>query len=136
MIDAAELSTDESDCEVPDRLTENDAVARCVRAWRITMKNECAELDEDEEEHEAREAANAAYLHALPPLSGYRNICDFIACVSNGSMVGAIRQKDAEHLLASAKIALGALRFDPKPVASAPRRPGRPRKNNPTEENK
>jgi hypothetical protein len=128
MIDSAELSTDESESEVPDRLTENDAVARCVRAWRITMKNECAELDEDDSDYDAKEAANAAYLHALPPLSGYQNICDFIACVSNGSMVGAIRQKDAEHLLASAKIALCALRFDPKPAAAAPRRPGRPRK--------
>jgi hypothetical protein len=129
MIDPAELPTDESGRGVPDRLYENDAVARCVRAWQITLKKECPELDDSDSEFEAKEAANCAYLHALPPLSGYQNICDFIACVSNGSMVGAILQRDAEHLLASAKIALGALRFNPKPAGIAPRRPGRPRKN-------
>ncbi|MGA2571825.1 MAG: hypothetical protein ABSF23_15025 [Terracidiphilus sp.] len=136
MTGTAELATDESECEIPDRLTENDAVARCVRAWRLTMKKEREELDEGDSEYEAEKASNNAYLGAMPPLSGYQNICDFIACVTNGSMVGVIPQRDAEHFLAAAKIALGALRLEPKPAASAQRRPGRPRKTAAKEENK
>jgi hypothetical protein len=136
MAEAAEPATEEPECEIPERLFENDAVARCISAWRLIMGNERAELDEDEDESEAKEEANSAYLRAMPPLSGYQNICDFIACVTHGSMGGVIRQKDAEHFLAAAKIALCALRFDPKPAASAPRRPGRPRKNPTTEKNK
>ncbi|MGP8186175.1 MAG: hypothetical protein ACLQKY_08880 [Terracidiphilus sp.] len=137
MTRTAELSTDESECDIPDRLTEeapdrlteNDAVANCVRAWRITMKNERAELDEGDSEFEAEKVANDAYLGAMPPLTGYRNICDFIACVTQASMLDVIRQKQAEHLLAAAKIALSALRLEPKPAGSPRRRPGRPRKN-------
>lgn len=76
MTRTAELSTDESECDIPDRLTEeapdrlteNDAVANCVRAWRITMKNERAELDEGDSEFEAEKVANDAYLGAMPPL--------------------------------------------------------------------
>ncbi|MGA3335227.1 MAG: hypothetical protein ABSC62_13795 [Terracidiphilus sp.] len=66
MTDIAELATVESEWEALDRLTENDAVARCVRARRITMKNERAEPDEDESEFEAEQAAKAAFLRAMP----------------------------------------------------------------------
>lgn len=134
MTNAAKRSTNVSECEEPDRLTENDAVARCVRAWRNTMKNECAKLDEDDSKYEAEKKAKFAYLLAMPPLSGYENVCDFIACVTNGSMMSVIRQDDAEHFLAAAKIALGALRLDPKKTASVPRRPGRPCKTTATQE--
>lgn len=134
MIYEAELSTNESEGDVPDRLTENDAVARCVRAWRITMKKQRAKLSKGESDYKAEQAAKCAYLLAMPPLSGYENICDFIACVTNGSMLGAIRQDDAEHYFAAAKIALGALRLDPKPAGIAARRPGRPRKSPAAEE--
>ena len=136
MTETGELATNESESDVPDRLNENAAVARCVCAWRLTMSNERAELDEDESEFEAKQAANDAYLAAMPPLDGYENIRDFIACVTCASMMDVIRQKDAEYYLAAAKIALAVLRHEPKHADSAPRRPGRPRKTTPTEENK
>lgn len=127
MIEPAELATDESESEIPDRLTEevpdrlseNDAVAQCLRAWNITMKNERARLDEGESEYEAEKEANEAFLAAMPPLSGYQNICDFIACVTQAYMWEVIRQKQAEHLFAAAKIALGALGLEPKLAGSA-----------------
>jgi hypothetical protein len=135
MTEATELQTDESELEsndesqneseteeldqpaeeAPDRLSENEAVARCLRAWHITMENERAKLDEDESESEAKSEANDAFLAAMPPLSGYQNICDFIACVTQAYMWELIGLKRSEHLLAAAKLALSALRLEPKP---------------------
>jgi hypothetical protein len=125
--ETTEPETEESECEVPERLTENEAVAQCVRAWRITIANE---RDEDADEFEAEKTANDAFLAAMPPLRGYENICDFIACVTQAYMLEVVRQKEAEHLLVAAKIALGALRLEPNPAGSVKRRAGRPRKNN------
>ncbi len=62
MAKAASHSTSESECDAPDRLTENDAIARCVRAWRVTMKTECAKLDEDDCKYDAEQAAKCSYL--------------------------------------------------------------------------
>jgi hypothetical protein len=57
-------SVDESATEVPNRLSEKDAVAECLRAWRITMENERAELDEDENEYDAEKKP---IKHSSPP---------------------------------------------------------------------
>jgi hypothetical protein len=128
MIEIVEPATGESACEIPDRLTENGAVARCVCAWQITMKNERAELDEDESEYEAEQEAKAAFIRAMPPLSGYENICDFFVCVTNASTADGISHRDAEHFLAAAKVALGVLRLEVAPAGSARRGPGLLRK--------
>ncbi len=128
--ESTEPETGESECEAPDRPTENVAVAQCVRAWRITIANQ---RDEDADEFKAETIANDAFLAAMPPLRGYENICDFIACVTQAYMLEVVRQKEAEHLLAAAKIALGALRLEPNPAGSVKRRAGRPRKDDATE---
>ena len=136
MTEAAELATDESEeesqdestTEAPNRLSENNAVAECLRAWHITMENERAKLDEDDSEDDAEKEANEAFLAAMPPLSGHQNICDFIACVTQAYMWDIIRHQQAEHLFAAAKIAMSALRLDPQPAGTARRGPGRPRK--------
>jgi hypothetical protein len=112
-------SPDQPTEEAPNRLSENDAVADCLRAWHITMENERAKLDEDEDERHAEKEANEAFLAAMPPLSGHHNICDFIACVTQAYMWDIIRHQQAEHLFAAAKIALSALRLEPEPAASA-----------------
>jgi hypothetical protein len=119
---------DEPTEEAPNRLSENDAVAECLRAWHITMENERAKLDEDEDERDAEKEANEAFLAAMPPLAGHRNICDFIACVTQAYMWDIIRHQQAEHLFAAAKIALSALRLEPEPAGATRRGPGRPRK--------
>jgi hypothetical protein len=122
--------------ESPDRPSDNRVVLRCMRAYSRGYNKKLAELDEDESELRAKEAGSHAYLCAMPPVSGYENIRDFIACVTYGSLSGIIRQPDAEHYLSAAKVALGTLSHEEKFVNSATRRPGRPRKSPATEENK
>src|ERR1700734_2220739 len=126
-------SPDQPTEEAPNRLSENDAVADCLRAWHITMENERAKLDEDEDERDAEKEANEAFLAAMPPLAGHQNICDFIACVTQAYMWEIIRHQQAEHLLAAAKIALSALRLEPEPAGSVRRRRRRQRKSLMTE---
>jgi hypothetical protein len=66
---------------------------------------------------DCEKAGIKAYLKAVPPLSGYRNICDFIACINYASMIGLITHADAAHYLANARIALSAIYHQPKPIA-------------------
>jgi hypothetical protein len=117
--------------EAPNRLSENDAVAECLRAWQITMDNERSKLDEDDNEDDAEKEANEAFLAAMPPLSGHQNICDFIACVTQAYMWDIIRHQQADHLFKAAKIAMSALRLDPQKASSARRGP-RPTRKSPT----
>ena len=63
----------------------------------------------------AQKAGNQAYIRAMPPLSGYQNICDFIACVTNALVIDAIAACDAKRLFAAAKIAITAVRSEPAP---------------------
>jgi hypothetical protein len=98
---------------------QNDAVDRCNRAWLRAYNKEVANIDEDESTWPAQKAGNHAYLRAMPPLSGYDNICDFIACVAHALVIEAIGAKDSERLLAAAKIAVVALgrgTIAPKPA--------------------
>jgi hypothetical protein len=99
-----------------------------MRAWNYTYKKGRAE---DLSDYQAEKAANEAYLRAAPPLRGYKNICDFIACINFGSMTGIVRQFEAEHFLANAKLALSAVLRKPKPLSSEPRPLGRPPKSAP-----
>jgi|HubBroStandDraft_5_1064220.scaffolds.fasta_scaffold85983_1 hypothetical protein len=94
---------------------QNDAVERCNRAWQRAYNKEVADIDEDEDTYPAKKAGNAAYRRAMPPLSGYQNICDFIACVTNALVLDAIAACDAKRLLAAAKIAITAVRSEPAP---------------------
>src|SRR3984957_14911018 len=94
---------------------QNDAVERCNRAWQRAYNKEAADIDEDEDTYPAKKAGNAAYRRAMPPLSGYQNICDFIACVTNALVLDAIAACDAKRLLAAAKIAIPAVRWEPAP---------------------
>jgi hypothetical protein len=45
----------------------------------------------------------------MPPLSGYRNICDFIACAAYGMLLGAIKDENGTKLLYAAQVALATL---------------------------
>jgi hypothetical protein len=94
---------------------QNDAVDRCNHAWQRAYNKEVVGIDEDESTWPAKKAGNQAYLRAMPPLSGYDNICDFIACVTNALVIDAISACDAKRLLAAAKIAITAVRSEPAP---------------------
>jgi hypothetical protein len=111
-----------------DRPSDNKAVARCMTAWRYAYNKKRAELDEDESQYPAERAACQAYLRAMPPLTGHKNISEFIACVTYAVIIKAIWPRDAEQYLAAAKVALGAIYHQPKPPDEKPKREGRPPK--------
>ncbi len=102
------------------------AINRCLRAWDYAYDKEAADLGEDDDDSEARRDASEAYLRATPPLSGYENICDFIACINHASLIGIISEGRAQHFSANARIALSTIYHQPKPF-SEPRTLGRPK---------
>ena len=52
----------------------------------------------------------------MPPLAGYENIRDFIACVTYAEVAELILPLNAARYLEGAKVALGALRHEAKPL--------------------
>ena len=100
-----------------------EAIEICLEAWN-RGHDEQAE-DENSTEYDCGQAGNRAYLKATPPLSGYQNICDFIACINYGSMTDIVRHRDAKIYLENARVALSALCHRPKPKRSR-NRVGRP----------
>jgi hypothetical protein len=111
-----------------DRPSDNPSVARCIRAWNRAYQAKLKDLDEDDSDYEAEQAGKKHYLRAMPPLAGYQNVSDFIACVTYVELIEVIRHTEAQHCFDAAKVALGALRREPKSADSALRGPGRPRK--------
>lgn len=93
------------------------AIKRCCAAWQRAydaymqgkdcsngMTQVCAAHD-----------AGPAYRRAMPPLAGYENIRDFIACAAHGILINAIPQDRANQLLYAAQVALASLHYEPKP---------------------
>lgn len=82
---------------------KNPAVAHCQEVWelvyRLSLKKKkggaCALFD-----------ASQAYRNAMPPLIGYENICNFIACVSYGMLTRALMEDTGTRLLYAAQVAL------------------------------
>jgi hypothetical protein len=63
----------------------------------------------------------------MPPLSGYRNICDFIACAAYGTLLGAIKDENGSEFLYAAQVALATVpresktsKIQPRPVPTPP----------------
>jgi len=82
---------------------KNPAVALCNEAW---LKIHRAALKQTSSPYTAERCAGKAYRLALPPLDGYRNICDFIACISYGMLLGAIKGEMGTKLLYAAQVTL------------------------------
>jgi hypothetical protein len=122
--------TGESVQETTERASDNPAVNRCIRAWNRAYNAEFADSDD---EFEAEKAGLRAYCRLMPPLAGYDNICNFIACVTYATLTEIMRQSDAEHYLEAAKIALTAVRQECKSPDAVPKRMGRPPKTTFTE---
>jgi len=90
------------------------AIDICMESWN-SAHDEQAEI-EGSSNWDCKMAGNQAYLEAVPSLSGYRNICDFIASINYASMTGIIIHTDAAHYLANARIALSTIYHRPKPA--------------------
>ena len=89
-----------------------EAIDMCRRAWKSAHDNQ-AEI-KGSSNWDCEKAGNKAYLRAVPALSGYRNICDFVACINYASMTGVIIHTDAAHYLDNARIALSTIYHNPK----------------------
>jgi hypothetical protein len=63
---------------------KNPAVALCTEVW---LKIHAATLKQTRNVYTAKSCAGKAYRLAMPPLSGYQNICDFIACAAYGMLL-------------------------------------------------
>jgi hypothetical protein len=94
----------------PIAASANPAVARCLNAWENAYHAVFAKC---EDEDDALEEAQKAYRDAMPPLSGYNNIRDFIACVVNAMLIGVIADNQGTKLLYGAQVALTTVRRQP-----------------------
>jgi hypothetical protein len=118
MTEAIETTPAPSTVEELHAVPENPAVARCMKAWIRAFKEAMAK---NRSEYESEKAAIQAYRNAMPRLSDYENIRDFIACVAHGILIGTIDGKNGTKLLYAAQVALSAVRRSPttpKPAAA------------------
>ena len=81
----------------------NFAIARCTTAWEKAYR---AQIDKDGFESDAVREAGQAFRAAMPPLTTRDHCRDFIACVAQGMLLGAISEKNAGKLLYAAQVAL------------------------------
>lgn len=84
----------------------DDAVNRCCEAWNDAY---AAEYPKRKSEFDAEKAATEALILAMPIPSSEDSIRDFIACVTQGILLGAFKEKQASQLLYAAQVASGAL---------------------------
>ncbi|MGD0890179.1 MAG: hypothetical protein ABR923_01505 [Terracidiphilus sp.] len=112
MIEAIVLSGEEVRPEQLFPALMNPAVAHCCSVQEQVFQSE---LKKKRSECSAMIKAGDAYCRAMPPLSGYLNICDFIACVSYGMLTNTILNDSATKLLYAAQVALSTVPKPPKP---------------------
>jgi hypothetical protein len=93
----------------------NLAVAHCCDAWELAFE---AAFAHNDNEYAARSIGGEAYRNAMPALTGFQSICDFIACVTHGILIGAIPDKSGSKLLYAAQVALSLDHRQPKTPAS------------------
>lgn len=110
-------------CKSPDNpaSASNPHVARCCSAFVTTFRAVITAEGNDhpnEGGYQAQKAAVAAYLAALPPLSGVENIRAFIACVSHGMALEIINGRDGARLLYAAQVAGSFMEKPAKPQAA------------------
>jgi hypothetical protein len=85
---------------------DNPAVARCEEEWHRVYQ---ALLKKKKSDAQAMEVADWAYREAMPAPVGYSNICNFIACVIYGMMMGRFTPEEGPKLLYGAQVALSTI---------------------------
>ena len=105
---------------VPGVAPKNPAIARCCEAWERRYE---AEISKDDDYVLAAHYADSSYRDAMPPLTDYENIRDFIACATHGMLIEAILYQHGTQLLYAAQVALSTLRYQPQQTGA----PGRPK---------
>jgi len=92
----------------------NPAVAHCQDVW-LRVHEVAIKMQKFKDVAE-RQAAQA-YRRAMPPLSGYQNACDFIACVGFAMLMNIIPETSAGKLLYAAQVVLSSATRPPKTPA-------------------
>jgi hypothetical protein len=97
--------------------SKNRALDRCVKAWQRTFDLASIDPDndgfappDDDSSSFAREQASLAFRDAMPPLAGYENIRDFIACTTYAMLKRIFAKDEYQQLFGAAKIAMALLR--------------------------
>jgi hypothetical protein len=90
----------------PYAALENPAVVHCQDVWQRVYQSD---LKSRKRAEIANMNADRAYHRAMPSLSGYQNICDFIACIGYAMLMGIIRDDRATRLLYAAQLALSSV---------------------------
>jgi len=100
---------------------QNAALDRCVKAWQRTFnlasidpKNDTLAPPSDDTTYFARKQASLSFRDAMPPLSGYENIRDFIACTTYAMLKNILDDDDCKSLFVAARIATAVLKAQPK----------------------
>ena len=96
---------------------ENPAVRKCSRAFLLLYARARARGDSDAE---AESQGRRAYRLSMPPLTGNRNVRNFIACATHGMLIGAIDVKEATRLLYAAQVAHTSRRSRSKNLKDRP----------------
>ena len=122
--DAGEESGDDPEDRAPRK---NSAICRCVRAWNRAFDKRLDELRRGAKGDSATAVAKDAFLRQLPPLAGFKNVRDFIACLTYGEAVDILCHYEVVNFLESAKAALSVLRHGDARQALKSRRRGRPK---------
>jgi hypothetical protein len=89
----------------------NPAVHDCCVAFQQTY---ALERGKGANEHEAEKKAIAAYRRTMPCVSNLAAVRDFIACVTQGMVLGYIHNFEGTKFLYAANVAAGALRREGK----------------------
>ena len=96
------------------------ALRRCRIAWQRAFK---AYMDQSNGSSMDRvfadREAGDAYCNAMPILTGFEGIRDFIACAAHGILIGAITRDKSSQLLYAAQVALAALSHERSSPRSA-----------------
>jgi hypothetical protein len=102
---------------LPSPPTHNPAVQRCYLAHKRSLESSKKKgLDH----YDTTTNACIAYRNAMPDLSGYENIRDFIACITYGMLFDIIDSVEGPKFLYAAQVAIGALRQQPKDPKNTP----------------
>ena len=120
MIEAIQPATAESMEAAFYPSLKNPAIAFCTEVWR---KIHAATMKQTNNVYTAERCAAKAFRLAMPPLSGYQNICDFIACAGYGMLLGAIKEENGTKLLYAAQVALASVPKESKTQTRTEPRP-------------
>lgn len=111
----------ETDHTQPPRVP---AVQRCCEARDRSIRQN---REKRADPYNIRSLSAEAYCAAMPDLSGFENIRDFVACTSYGMVNGLIDAIEGAKFLYAAQVATGILRHEAKdqkrPAAGPPPTP-------------